>query len=256
MLHHYADDGRILTPPKELQPMLKGAFSSFARLLGHIRFFYVADEIWDGMSSLIFRSCGDSLATIALRDGFFHVAIANEKYKVVDETLLDAIFDTLRDVALSENHRPIEQLTMDLGDPNQFPCGRRCDLCLGSKNIDKNDFSESENFGYLNWLCYHNCLPDIAVERWDGVFICPGCAETRRTRDCRYFPCPTQKGYANCVQCGEYHVCDTYRDSHHPGECSLGLTSEEVTSLVMPYCVKERLDMLRMQQSASSSPMV
>ena len=54
MLHHYADDGRILTPPKELEPMLKDSFPAFSKLLGHIRFFYMADEIWDGKSSLIF----------------------------------------------------------------------------------------------------------------------------------------------------------------------------------------------------------
>ncbi len=40
MYHFYADDGRILTPPKELEPQLKGAFPAFTKLLGHIRFFY------------------------------------------------------------------------------------------------------------------------------------------------------------------------------------------------------------------------
>jgi hypothetical protein len=33
--HFYADDGRILTPPKELEPQLKGAFLAFSKLIGH-----------------------------------------------------------------------------------------------------------------------------------------------------------------------------------------------------------------------------
>ena len=44
----HADDGRILTPPKELEPLLKDSFPAFSKLLGHIRFFYNANEIWDG----------------------------------------------------------------------------------------------------------------------------------------------------------------------------------------------------------------
>lgn len=39
MYHIYADDGRILTSPKELEPLLKGAFPAFSNTVGHIRFF-------------------------------------------------------------------------------------------------------------------------------------------------------------------------------------------------------------------------
>ena len=59
MKHITADDGRILTPPKELKPLLKDAFSAFHKLLGHIRFFYIADEIWDGKTSLVFKTGGE-----------------------------------------------------------------------------------------------------------------------------------------------------------------------------------------------------
>jgi hypothetical protein len=41
MHHHYADDGRIMTPPSELQPLLKDAFPAFSKLLGHMRLFYM-----------------------------------------------------------------------------------------------------------------------------------------------------------------------------------------------------------------------
>ena len=244
--HIYADDGRILTSPKELEPLLKGAFPAFSNMVGHIRFFYVADEVWDGKSSLLFYGGNEQLAAITLDDAIFNIRIAGEDFRIIDETLLETVFKALSKTVPSDHHRPLEQLTIDLNDPNQFPCGRKCDLCLGSKKSSKDDFSESENFGYMNWLCYHNCVPSVGViERWDGVFTCPGCVETRKTKDCIYFPCPTEKGYAHCVECGEYHSCDVHRDSHYPGQCNLGLTAGEVTSLVIPYSVKERLDLLR-----------
>jgi len=245
MIHHYADDGRILTPPKELEPMLKGSFSAFIKIVGHIRFFYVVDEIWDGKSSLVFHADREQLISITLDDGIFYIHIADKDIQITDETLLDSVFEALKKNVPSVNCRPFEQLTVNLNDPNQFSCGRRCDLCLGSKKSDKNNFSKDENFGYLNWLCYHNCVPGIDIERWDGVFTCPGCVETRKTKDCKYFPCPTEKGYANCVECGKYHSCDIYNDCHYPGQCSLGLTADEITSLVIPYSGKERLDILR-----------
>ncbi|MDR3120933.1 MAG: DUF3795 domain-containing protein [Clostridiales bacterium] len=97
----------------------------------------------------------------------------------------------------------------------------------------------------MNWLCYHNCVPGVEVERFDGVFNCPGCAETGQANACRYFHCPTEKGYAHCAECGEYHSCDGYRGSHYPGQQNLGITAEEVTKLVIPYCDKERLDIFR-----------
>lgn len=75
-----ADDGRILTPPKALEPQLKSAFPAFSKLVGHIRFFYVADEIWDGKSSLVFNAAGEQLTAITLGDDVFYVHIADEDF--------------------------------------------------------------------------------------------------------------------------------------------------------------------------------
>ncbi len=164
---------------------------------------------------------------------------------IIDEDQLSSVLEVLKTTIPSDYHRPIEQLTISLSEPNQFPCGRHCDLCLGSKTSDNTSFAPSENFGYMNWVCYHHCVPGIEVERWDGVFNCPGCAEVRKTKDCKYYPCPTGKGYANCAECGEYHTCDVYSDCHYPGQCNLGITAEEVAKLVIPYAAKERLELLK-----------
>ena len=244
MYHQYADDGRILTSPKELEPLLKGSFTAFSKTIGHIRFFYMADEIWDGKSSLIFNADGEQLAAITLDDGVFYVHIADKEFQIDDETLLETMFEALKKTVPSGRCRPFEQLTVNLSDLNEFPCGYRCDMCLGNKKYNENDFSGSEKFDYMNWLCYHNCVPNVSVERnVHNKSVCPGCESKRK--DCPYFTCPTEKGYANCVECGEYHSCDVYRDCHYPGQCNLGLTAEEVTNLVVPYCMKERLDILR-----------
>ncbi|MCL2508124.1 MAG: DUF3795 domain-containing protein [Oscillospiraceae bacterium] len=245
MYHFHADNGRILTPPTELEPQLKGAFPVFSKLLGHIRFNYVADEIWDGEVSLVFKADGEQLAAVMLGEGAFHVQIAGEDFRIADETLLDTVFETLKSAVSFERRRPLEQRTIN---PNGCPCGRQCDLCLGSKEYSENGFSEGENFGYMNWVCYHNCIDDI-VERFDGVFDCPGCEAIRTSKDCwedwngcKYFICLTERGYKNCAECGEYHTCDVFRDCHYPAQCNLGITAEEITKLVIPYAMKERLN--------------
>ena len=249
MRHHYADDGRIMTPPIELEPLLKGSFSAFSKLIGHIRFFYIADEIWDGKSLLIFRADGEQLTAITLDDGAFDVHIADRNFRVADETWLDAIFETIKKAVPLERHRPFEQLTMNMDDPTKFPCGYRCDMCLLNKKQNENDFSASKKFGYLNWLCYRDCVPNTDIERPDpnssNEWFCPGCVSSPWKKECRYFVCPTEKGYASCIECGDYHVCDVQSDGHYSGQCSLGMTAEEVTSLVIPYCMKERFDIFR-----------
>jgi hypothetical protein len=91
MYHFYADDGRILTPPQELEPQLKGSFPAFSKLIGHIRFFYIADEIWDGKSSLEFNARGEELAAITLADGAFSIHIGTENFIVINETSLNRL---------------------------------------------------------------------------------------------------------------------------------------------------------------------
>jgi len=109
----------------------------------------------------------------------------------------------------------------------------------------------------MNWVCYHDCL-DVKVERFDGVFKCPGCQAIRTSKGvwenwegCKAFICLSAKGYANCAECGEYHSCDAFVNCHHPAQCNLGITAEEITKLVIPYATKERLDYYRSQLNES-----
>jgi len=252
MKHITADDGRALTPPKELEPLLKGAYPAFYKLLGHMRWFYVADEVWDGKSSLFFNADGKQLTAITLGDDSFDVQIADEDFRIVNENTLDDVFGALKKYATDNQRRPHEQLTID---PDGCLCGWRCDLCLGSKESDEKNFTADENFGYMNWLCYHDCIPE-KVDRFDGVFKCPGCRAIRTNKGvwenwegCKAFICLSTKDHANCAECGEYHSCDVLYDCHHPAQCNLGINAEEITKLVIPYATKERLDYYRSQMN-------
>ena len=71
MYNFYADDGRVLTPPKELEPQLKGSFPAFSKLIGHVRFFYMTDEIWDGKTLLILPPTANSWQLSCLAKVFF-----------------------------------------------------------------------------------------------------------------------------------------------------------------------------------------
>ena len=246
MNHHYAEDGRTMTPPTELKPLLGGAFAAFSKLLGHVRWRYIADEIWDGASLLGFCANGEPLLTIVLGNGVFDVHIDERRFPVENETALDAIFGALETAVRPEWRRPIEQRIMNTDDPTKFPCGYRCDMCLLHKSKNENDFTSSTRFVYWNWLCYHNCVPGIHIEKPDltrqSESCCPGCASVSWKNECRSFQCPTKRGHESCMECGEYHTCETQRDGHCAAQCNLGMTAEEVTALVIPYCAKERFD--------------
>ena len=47
------------------------------------------------------------------------------------------------------------------------------------------------------------------------------------------------------MECGEYRTCGDCGVGHNPGECNLGITAEEITNLIIPYCEVERLDLLQ-----------
>ncbi|GHU83483.1 hypothetical protein AGMMS50284_7120 [Clostridia bacterium] len=242
MKHIQADDGRILTPPKELKPLLKGAFPAFIALLGHIRFFYVADELWDGKASLIFQNGSNRLAAVKLDDGAFRVHIADKDFRVIDESLLDTIYEALQNAATENMRRPKEQLSVNL---DEYPNGVRCDLCQLYKGNNINALSGCEDFRIMDHHCYYG-----VEEGWgerknsvDSSWICGG------LQGCyaKTFACLEVKGVKNCFECGEYRTCEDCGVGHTPGQCNLGITAEEVTKLIIPYCEVERLDYWKME---------
>ena len=236
MFHFYTDDGRILTPPKELKPLLRDSFSAFYNLIGHIRFFYVADEIWDGKASLIFNTDGEQLAAITLDNGGFSVRIADNHFQVLDESALDVVVNMLHKTATVNQRRPEEQLYADL---DEYPSGIRCDMCLlHFSNNNENDFAGSRKFPVMDRHCYYG-----VEEGWgETVFSLSKCDG----KQCyaKTYVCLEKRGYKNCLECGEYRTCSECGVGHNPGECNLGITAEEVTNLILPYCEIERLDFM------------
>jgi hypothetical protein len=236
MTHHYADDGRLLTPPKELKALLKGAYSAFYSLLGHIRFFYVANEIWDGKTSIVFEASDEQFITLTIDDGAFHIHVAGEDFRIIDESTLDNIFEFFKKVASNTQRRPIEQLIADL---NKYPSGIRCDLCLCYTDNNGKDFLGKKEFAVMDRNCYYG-----VEEGWGtGGYspdVCDGTWCYTKT-----YACLKKSSFINCLDCGEYHTCVDCGVGHNPGECNLGITSEEVTKLIIPYCEIERLDYMK-----------
>ena len=234
MLSFIANDGRILTPPKELEPQLKGAYPAFYRLLGHIRFFYVADEIWNGKSSLVFKSADEDIAEITISDGAFHIKTSGGDYSVADVSALGSLFDALSKSS-PRFRRPREQLDVDL---SEYPNGVRCDMCqlYVLNNID--DYSGCERFARMDRHCYYGVR-----EGWgETVFSTYTCAGKDGCYTSTY-ACLARTGRENCAECGEFRTCGDCGVGHNPGECNLGITAEEVTYLILPYCDVERLEL-------------
>lgn len=69
---------------------------------------------------------------------------------------------------------------------------------------------------------------------------CPGCRQ-----DCAVSRCAAAKGYASCIQC-DYERCQT-RESNftEAGNCSIGISDEDIRLFVLPYCGRERFDEMK-----------
>ena len=144
MVYIKADDGRILISPRELKLLLKGSFTAFIHILAHIRFYYMADEIWNGRSSLVFEADGEKLAAITLNDGAFNISFAGETFQITDETMNSIVYDRIEKTTPSEQRRPFAQLTMNLNDSNQFACGAAVICALEAVTATKTTIRKAE----------------------------------------------------------------------------------------------------------------
>jgi len=73
---------RTIKAYKEVRAMLGDASPAWEKLVGHIRFHYVLDELWQEgkpthkyYNNLYFRRGGKTLITLAIREGYFIVCI-------------------------------------------------------------------------------------------------------------------------------------------------------------------------------------
>ena len=272
---------RAIKPYEQVEATLKQADSAWDKLVGHIRFFYSMDELWDEGkpgsdygNELKFRCGGKTLVTLYLRDNYFEICLVfgkNERaiFEEQQETFVQAIRDrynkaktfhdgkwiyfkitdlTLIDDIIRMLHikrKPNRKKDL-LALPAEYPCGVRCDLCLINIKNNQNDFEGSKMFHEMDWNCYHD--PDIE-ERVDYTKrTCAGC-EARKDEDCQTHNCLLEKGFSSCVKCGEHHTCGKNGNIISAGRCNIGLSREDVTHCVIPYCGKERLDYWKKQQS-------
>ena len=244
MFSFYADDGRILTPPKELKPLLKDSFTAFYKIIGHIRFFYIADEIWDGKTTLIFNTYNKHLAIIILDDGKFIISISYDNFHITDESSMDKIFKMLNKTSAVNQRRSLEQLNVNL---DEYPNGIRCDMCLLHKNHNENNFEGCKKFPIMDRNCYYG-----VNEGWGETVFSPNICDGKQCH-IKAFKCLEKKGFKNCFECGEYRRCNDCGVGHNPGECNLGITAEEVTSLILPYCDVERLDFITSKKNLTNT---
>ena len=235
MFHFYSDDGRILTPPKELKPMLKDSFASFYKLIGHLRFYYMADEIWDGKTSIIFYADNNQLAAITICEGSFYVVFDGHNIQIFDESALDIVYEKLSKTATVNQRRPMDQISVDLVE---YPSGIRCDMCLLHISHNRNDYEGCRKFPIMDRTCYYG-----VEEGWGETVFLPVICDGKQCYT-KTYKCLEKKGFKNCLECGEYRICGDCGVGHDPGECNLGITAEEITSLILPYCEVERLDFI------------
>lgn len=245
---------------------------AWERLIGYIRFHYVMDEFWDSgkpesayHNELKFKRGGKTLVTLYVRDGYFKVNLVFGKAErikfeeqkadfsdtickiyndtnslhdgkwlwidIYDTTLID---DIIKMLPIKRKPNRKEAIIGD--SPLMGRCGNRCDLCLlNSKNNET--AKGSAIFSEGDWKVYHN----DDEERVDySKHICSGCHD-----DCNIVKCVIEKGIDSCIQC-DYHNCKYDENNFtNPGKCNLGLSADDVTNVVIPYCGRERFDWLK-----------
>jgi hypothetical protein len=85
---------RAIKPYGQVKTMLGSASSAWEKLVGHIRFFYVVDELWEEgnpahkhYNNLRFRRGGKTLVTLCIREGYFIacVVLGKDERKKFDQ---------------------------------------------------------------------------------------------------------------------------------------------------------------------------
>ena len=94
---------RPMKPYVQVKAMLGSASAAFEELAGHIRFYYIMDELWEEgnpthkhHNNLRFRRGGKTLITLCIREGYFIACVVlgkeeREKFDELRETFGEAV---------------------------------------------------------------------------------------------------------------------------------------------------------------------
>lgn len=235
--------------------LLKDAAPLLSDLVGRIRMEYVVDELYDGKDEVKFRRGGKTLATLYLHEGFFTLLVifgkaerdAFEAQRADFPAEFCAFYDAARTYHdgkwLFMDVRPGADVAMFMRllhikkRPNRKKekmegavislCGNRCDLCtLHKDHFDPEAFTVGEKHCYFT-------AEESAVDHRDHA--CSGCTPEK---GCGYRKCAAGKGIDSCGDC-DYEHC-TAEHFTEPGRCNLGISAEEVSRFILPYCGKAR----------------
>lgn len=239
----------------KLDELLMDTASVLSDLVGRIRMEYAMDEIYDGKDEVKFRRGGKTLVTLYLHAGYFTVLIIfgkaeREDFEAQREGFpadFCARYDEARtyhdgkwlfyDVHADGDVDMLMRLLHIKKRPNRKPekledavislCGNRCDQCTLHR-----DHFEPEAFTVGEKHCYFTA-DEPPVDH--SGHVCPGCVPEKQ---CGYRKCATEKGLASCGEC-DFEHCATEHFTE-PGRCNLGITAEEISRFILPYCGKER----------------
>lgn len=235
--------------------LLGAAAPVLSELVGRIRMEYAVDEIFDGKDEVKFRRGGKTLVTLYLHEGYFTFLLIfgkEEREKFENRRAefsadFGALYDAARtyhdgkwlfyDVRADGNVEMLMRLLHIKKRPNRKPeklagavislCGNRCDLCpLHKDHFDPEAFTVGEKHCYFS-------AEEPAVDH--SAHACPGCISEKQ---CGYRKCAEEKGLSSCGEC-DFEHCTTEHFTE-PGRCNLGITADEVSRFILPYCGKER----------------
>lgn len=235
-----------------------------SELVGRIRMEYVMDELFDGKDEVKFRRGGKTLVTLYLHEGYFTFLIIFGKEERAKFDAVRSEFPTefIQFYDAARTYHDGKWLFYDVradGDvdllmhllhikkrPNRKPeklssavislCGNRCDLCpLHKDHFDPAAFTEGEKHCYLT-------AEEPAVDH--SAHTCPGCVSEK---DCGYRRCAAAKGLTSCGDCDFEHCISEHFTE--PGRCNLGITADEVSRFILPFCGKERFRAIRQVKS-------
>lgn len=243
---------------EDLCRVLGPSSAAWITLVGYLRVHYAMNELWDGSNELKFRRGGKTLVTLYINEGHFTVLLIYGKAeRAVFEEQISAFPDDLRRLyEESRTYHDGKWMFLNVYDETLLPglirmltikkkpnrkkedlrgalvgcCGNRCDQCLLYR--ENGGIENRQKFAHGDHKCYHRA--DEPMTDYSEM-NCGGCHA-----DCAVVQCAKEQGYDTCADCDRPMCVVDANNFTIPGRCNLGLTAEDITQFVLPYCGKER----------------